>query len=233
MKYRTRIYYTEEQKTLMWDRWQRGESLTSIATGADVVGARGNIARCDGRLLDPFDCPTAASRTVDGQSRVRSGGTAAGSDTVPIGPIKRPGSGRTVGVVTLPEVHIDISVQVHHFRTGTLFVEKGERLEQSQIVTASANLESGGFLGVSPGPGSAVLVFLHQMGPEGLPVHHGPNYIRSRNGRTTDVVISTEGRGLRPHSWQVPRTSAFGLLQQKLGGAGRSHRGRAEGDSGD
>ena len=53
-----------------------------------------------------------------------------------------------------------------------------------------------------------------------------------------DVVInprtpSYEGRGLRPHSWQVPRTSAFGLLQQKLGGAGRSHRGRAEGDSGD
>ncbi len=31
MKYRTRIYYTEEQKTLMWDRWQEGESLTSIA----------------------------------------------------------------------------------------------------------------------------------------------------------------------------------------------------------
>jgi IS30 family transposase len=31
MKYRTRICYTEEQKTLMWDRWQRGESLHSIA----------------------------------------------------------------------------------------------------------------------------------------------------------------------------------------------------------
>ena len=31
MKYRTRIYYTEEQKTLMWDRWQEGESLSSIA----------------------------------------------------------------------------------------------------------------------------------------------------------------------------------------------------------
>ena len=31
MKYRTRIYYTEEQKTLMWDRWQKGESLRSIA----------------------------------------------------------------------------------------------------------------------------------------------------------------------------------------------------------
>ena len=31
MKYRTRICYTEAQKALMWDRWQRGESLNSIA----------------------------------------------------------------------------------------------------------------------------------------------------------------------------------------------------------
>ena len=31
MKYRTRIYYTEEQKSLMWDRWQKGESLHTIA----------------------------------------------------------------------------------------------------------------------------------------------------------------------------------------------------------
>ena len=31
MKRRPRIYYTEEQKALMWDRWQKGESLGSIA----------------------------------------------------------------------------------------------------------------------------------------------------------------------------------------------------------
>jgi len=31
MKYRPRIYYTEAQKALMWDRWQKGESLGSIA----------------------------------------------------------------------------------------------------------------------------------------------------------------------------------------------------------
>jgi len=31
MKYRTRIYYTDEQKSLMWDQWQRGESLHAIA----------------------------------------------------------------------------------------------------------------------------------------------------------------------------------------------------------
>lgn len=31
MKRRPRIYYTEEQKALMWDRWQKGESLGLIA----------------------------------------------------------------------------------------------------------------------------------------------------------------------------------------------------------
>ncbi len=31
MKRRPRIYYTESQKALMWDRWQKGESLHSIA----------------------------------------------------------------------------------------------------------------------------------------------------------------------------------------------------------
>jgi len=31
MKQRSRIYYTEPQKLLMWDRWQKGESLHSIA----------------------------------------------------------------------------------------------------------------------------------------------------------------------------------------------------------
>ncbi len=31
MKYRPRIYYTETEKALMWDRWQKGDSLASIA----------------------------------------------------------------------------------------------------------------------------------------------------------------------------------------------------------
>ena len=31
MKYRTRIYYTEKQKTLMWERWKQGDSLHDIA----------------------------------------------------------------------------------------------------------------------------------------------------------------------------------------------------------
>ena len=31
MNYRTRIYYRDRQKAEMWDRWQKGESLNSIA----------------------------------------------------------------------------------------------------------------------------------------------------------------------------------------------------------
>jgi len=31
MRRRTRIHYTESQKSQMWDRWQRGESLQKIA----------------------------------------------------------------------------------------------------------------------------------------------------------------------------------------------------------
>lgn len=31
MAYRKRIYYTEADKALMWDRWQQGESLHAIA----------------------------------------------------------------------------------------------------------------------------------------------------------------------------------------------------------
>lgn len=31
MKYRTRIYYSESQKSLMWDRWQKGDTLHQIA----------------------------------------------------------------------------------------------------------------------------------------------------------------------------------------------------------
>ena len=31
MKYRTRTFYTEEQKAVMWERWQKGDSLQQIA----------------------------------------------------------------------------------------------------------------------------------------------------------------------------------------------------------
>ncbi len=31
MRQRSRIYYTESQKALMWERWQKGDSLQQIA----------------------------------------------------------------------------------------------------------------------------------------------------------------------------------------------------------
>jgi len=31
MKRRPRIYYTDAQKAVMWDRWQKGESMHDIA----------------------------------------------------------------------------------------------------------------------------------------------------------------------------------------------------------
>jgi len=43
MKYRPRIYYTEAQKSLMWDRWQKGDSLEKIAQVFDR--GHGSVAR--------------------------------------------------------------------------------------------------------------------------------------------------------------------------------------------
>ncbi len=31
MKYRPRIYYSDAQKALMWDRWQKSDSMHAIA----------------------------------------------------------------------------------------------------------------------------------------------------------------------------------------------------------
>ena len=42
-KYRPRIYYTDEQKELMWDRWQKGDSLEKIAQLFDR--GHGSVAR--------------------------------------------------------------------------------------------------------------------------------------------------------------------------------------------
>jgi len=50
MSYRTRIYYTEADKALMWDRWQQGESLHSIAKRFDRPHStiRGILVRTGG-----------------------------------------------------------------------------------------------------------------------------------------------------------------------------------------
>ncbi len=50
MKYRPRIYYTETDKALMWDRWQKGDSLHSIARlfGRSHGSIAGILARTGG-----------------------------------------------------------------------------------------------------------------------------------------------------------------------------------------
>jgi IS30 family transposase len=50
MKYPSRIYYTETDKSLMWDRWQKGESLNSIARlfGRSHSSIQGILARTGG-----------------------------------------------------------------------------------------------------------------------------------------------------------------------------------------
>ena len=50
MKYRRRTYYTESQKLLMWDRWQKGESLQQIAQSFDRnhSSIQGILARTGG-----------------------------------------------------------------------------------------------------------------------------------------------------------------------------------------
>ena len=35
MKYRRRVFFTDMQKSEIWDRWQRGESMSSIGRGFD------------------------------------------------------------------------------------------------------------------------------------------------------------------------------------------------------
>ena len=50
MKQRQRIYYTEADKALMWDRWQRGESLNAIARhfGRSHSSIQGILSRTGG-----------------------------------------------------------------------------------------------------------------------------------------------------------------------------------------
>jgi hypothetical protein len=45
MKYRTRTFYTDGQKALMWERWREGESLQKIAQLFDCQATSGTDPR--------------------------------------------------------------------------------------------------------------------------------------------------------------------------------------------
>ena len=47
MKQRPRIYYTEADKSLIWDRWQKGETMGSI-------GLEAGIGRGEGKRGEAF-----------------------------------------------------------------------------------------------------------------------------------------------------------------------------------
>lgn len=83
MKYRKRIYYTDEQKSLMWDRWAKGDSLHDIARLFDRShGAIGGILSRSGGIRPPkrtrsklsltFDEREAISRGLANQQSIRS-----------------------------------------------------------------------------------------------------------------------------------------------------------------
>ena len=83
MKQRPRIYYTETQRALMWDRWQKGESLQQIAQLFDrnhssiqgILAQTGGIRpaqRCRSRLALTLAEREEISRAVVAGHSIRS-----------------------------------------------------------------------------------------------------------------------------------------------------------------
>jgi IS30 family transposase len=83
MKQRPRIHYTENQKALMWERWQKGESLQQIAQLFDrnhssiqpILAATGGIRpapRCRSRLALTLAEREEISRAVVSDNSIRS-----------------------------------------------------------------------------------------------------------------------------------------------------------------
>jgi IS30 family transposase len=89
MKQRPRIYYTESQKALMWERWQKGESLQQIAQLFDrnhssiqrILAETGGIRptqRCRSRLALSLAEREEISRAVVADQSIRSIATSLG-----------------------------------------------------------------------------------------------------------------------------------------------------------
>ena len=65
MKYRTRTYYTEAQKAVMWERWRQGWTLHQIAHLFDRAhtSVQGILARTGG-IRPPRRTRSARSKSV-------------------------------------------------------------------------------------------------------------------------------------------------------------------------
>lgn len=83
MKQRPRIYYTDNQKALMWERWRRGESLQKIAqlfgrnhsSVQGILAATGGICppqRCRSRLALSLSEREEISRAIGAGKSIRS-----------------------------------------------------------------------------------------------------------------------------------------------------------------
>src|SRR6476660_1359127 len=83
MQQRPRIYYTDSQKALMWERWQKGESLQQIAQLFDrnhssiqqILAATGGIRpapRCRSRLALTLGDREEISRAVVAGHSIRT-----------------------------------------------------------------------------------------------------------------------------------------------------------------
>ena len=74
MKYPTRIYYTETDKAEMWDRWQKGESLNSIARhfGRSHSSIQGILARTGG-IRPPQRCRSQRALTLPEREDISRG----------------------------------------------------------------------------------------------------------------------------------------------------------------
>jgi IS30 family transposase len=74
MKYRTRIYYTDKQKGEMWDRWQKGETLHSIARLFDRhhTSVRGILAATGG-IRPPERCRSQLALTLAEREEISRG----------------------------------------------------------------------------------------------------------------------------------------------------------------
>ncbi len=74
MKYPTRIYYTETDKAAMWDRWQKGESLNSIARhfGRSHSSIQGILARTGG-IRPPQRCRSQRALTLPEREDISRG----------------------------------------------------------------------------------------------------------------------------------------------------------------
>ena len=78
MKYRQRTFYTDKQKSEMWDRWQRGESLSSIGRRFDRASSSvfPHLARTGG-IRPPDRTRSRFALTLDEREEISRGLVAA------------------------------------------------------------------------------------------------------------------------------------------------------------